>query len=129
MIVEAEESAPTISKLAEDEMALTKAIDGIIQDILQAPQKSRALIDFIANLLSPYRPPYDFSTPAEYKKYICNTELRTLNGDLVKSLEELTIANFLTENGIKYEYERPYEVQTGHTGTRSVSAGLLSPRS
>ncbi len=112
VIVEAEERAPTISKLAGDEMALTKAIDGIIQDILQNPQNSRALVDFIANLLSPYRPPYDFSTPAEYKKYIYNTELRTLNGDLVKSLEELTIANFLTENGIKYEYERPYEVQT-----------------
>lgn len=112
VIVGAEESAPTISKLAEDEMALTKAIDSIIHDILQASQKSRALIDFVANLLSPYRPPYDFSTPAEYKKYIYNTELRTLDGDLVKSLEELTIANFLTENGISYEYERPYEVET-----------------
>ena len=112
VIAGAEERAPTISELAKDEMALTKAIDCIIQDILQDPQKSRALIDFIANLLSPYRPAYDFSTPAEYKEYICNTELRTLNGDLVKSLEELAIANFLTENGIKYEYERPYEVQT-----------------
>ena len=112
VIAGAEERAPTISKLAEDEMALTKAIDGIIQDILQDPQKSRALIDFIANLLTPYRPAYDFSTPAEYKEYIRNAELRTLNGDLVRSLEELAIANFLTENGIKYEYERQYEIQT-----------------
>ena len=112
VIASAEGCAPTISKLAVDEMALTKAIDGIIQDILQDPQKSRALIDFIANLLTPYRPAYDFSTPAEYKEYIRNAELRTLNGDLVKSFEELAIANFLTENGIKHEYERRYEVQT-----------------
>ena len=112
VIAGAEERAPTISKLAEDEMARTRAIDGIIQDVLQDPQKSRSLIDFIANLLTPYRPAYDFSTPAEYKEYISHAELRTLNSDLVKSLEELTIANFLTENGIKYEYERPYEVQT-----------------
>ncbi|MDE0463335.1 MAG: UvrD-helicase domain-containing protein [Caldilineaceae bacterium] len=112
VIASAEGRAPAISKLAEDEMARTKAIDGIIRDILQDPQKSRALIDFIANLLSPYRPPYDFSTPAEYKEYISHVELRTLNGDLVKSLEELAIANFLTENGIKYEYERPYKVPT-----------------
>ena len=112
VIATAEGRAPTISKLAEDEMALTKAIDGIIQEILQDPQNSRALIDFIANLLTPYRPAYDFSTPAEYKEYIRNAELRTLNGDLVKSFEELAIANFLTENGIKHEYERRYEVQT-----------------
>lgn len=112
VIARAEERAPTISKLAEDEMALTMAIDGIIQDVLQNPQKSRALIDFISNLLTPYRPAYDFSTLAEYKEYIRHAELRTLNGDLVRSLEELVIANFLTENSIKYEYERPYEVQT-----------------
>ena len=112
VIAGAEERAPTISKLAEDEMALTKAIDGIIQDILQDPQKSRALIDFITNLLTPYRPAYDFDTPAEYKEYVRNAELRTLKGHLVKSFEELEISNFLTENCIEYEYERQYEVPT-----------------
>ena len=112
VIAGAEEGAPTISKLAENEMALTKAIDGIIQDILQDPQKSRALIDFFASLLTPYRPAYDFSTPAEYKEYVYNADLLTLQGDLVKSFEELAIANFLTENGIEYEYERQYEVPT-----------------
>lgn len=116
VIAGAEGGAPTISKLAEDEMALTKAIDGIIQDILQDPQKSRALIDFVSNLLTPYRPAYDFDTPAEYKEYVRNAERRTLSGDLVKSLEELAIANLLTEKGIEYEYEKPYEVSTATKG-------------
>ncbi|MBW6484896.1 MAG: UvrD-helicase domain-containing protein [Syntrophobacterales bacterium] len=35
--------------------------------------------------------------------------LRTLKGDLVKSREELRIANFLFATGIPYEYERSYE--------------------
>ena len=39
-------------------------------------------------------------------------DLRTLNGELVKSREEVVIANWLFINGITYEYERPYEHDT-----------------
>ena len=35
--------------------------------------------------------------------------LRAIAGEKVKSLEELSIANFLFLNGVEYEYERPYE--------------------
>jgi len=38
---------------------------------------------------------------------------RTLHGEFVKSLEELTIANFLFLNGINYEYEKLYPFDTG----------------
>lgn len=34
--------------------------------------------------------------------------LDTMQGEKVKSVEELNIANYLYLNGIKYEYERPY---------------------
>ena len=37
-----------------------------------------------------------------------NPTLDTLKGERVKSVEELTIANFLYLNGIEYEYEKPY---------------------
>lgn len=37
-----------------------------------------------------------------------NPTLNTLQGERVKSVEELTIANFLYLNGIEYEYEKPY---------------------
>ena len=116
VIARAEDRAPAISNLARDDNKLTKEIDGIIKEILQDDRKSRTLIDFVANHLTPYRPAYDFDTPAEYKKYIRNAERRTLSGDLVKSLEELAIANFLTEKGIEYEYEKPYEVSTATKG-------------
>ena len=36
------------------------------------------------------------------------TSLDTLQGERVKSVEELTIANFLYLNSIAYEYEKPY---------------------
>ncbi|MEQ6475555.1 UvrD-helicase domain-containing protein [Comamonas sp. wu1-DMT] len=36
----------------------------------------------------------------------------TLNNEYVKSRGELLIANWLFYNGVKYEYERPYEIDT-----------------
>ena len=36
------------------------------------------------------------------------SSLDTLQGEKVKSVEELTIANFFYLNGIEYEYEKPY---------------------
>lgn len=112
VIAQTEGLAPTISELARDEMKLTQAVDSIIEVILQDPNQSRALIDFIANLLTPYRPAYDFNTLAEYMEYVRRAELRTLNGELVNSFEELTIANFLAINGIEYKYEEKYEKPT-----------------
>lgn len=39
---------------------------------------------------------------------ISKAKLDTIQGEKVKSTEELTIANFLFLNGINYEYEKPY---------------------
>lgn len=39
---------------------------------------------------------------------VAKKSLDTLQGERVKSLEELTIANFLYLNGIDYDYEKPY---------------------
>lgn len=43
----------------------------------------------------------------EFNK-VAKTSLDTLQGEKVKSVEELTIANFLYLNGIEYEYEKSY---------------------
>jgi DNA helicase-4 len=39
---------------------------------------------------------------------VAKASLDTMQGEKVKSVEELTIANFLYLNGIEYEYEMPY---------------------
>ncbi|RVT74451.1 hypothetical protein EOD40_13145 [Flavobacterium sufflavum] len=45
--------------------------------------------------------------PEELNK-VAKRSLDTIQGEKVKSVEELTIANFLYLNGIEYEYEKPY---------------------
>ncbi len=105
-------AAPTMSKLAEDETQLDRAVDGIISELLMDPRQSDAVTDFILSHRAAYRSQFDFRTPGEYYDYVRRSELRTLSGDLVKSFEELAIANFLTRNGVAFEYEGRYEVPT-----------------
>ena len=106
------EAAPTISRLAEDEAILPLEIDRILVDLLDDPRQSQAVADFITRHRGDYRSQFDFKTPGEYYDHVRRSELRTLSGDLVKSFEELEIANFLTQNGVSFRYERPYPVET-----------------
>jgi len=54
------------------------------------------------------------SLKSELGEYITNVQnslskkKRTLNGEFLRSAEEVQIANFLFLNGLDYEYERPY---------------------
>jgi len=48
----------------------------------------------------------------EYNNYIQENDIRTLQGELVKSYEECEIANCLFRQGIVYEYEANYQVNT-----------------
>lgn len=106
------EAAPTLSKLAEDEAMLPAVIDRILVDLLDDPRQSRVVADFITRHRADYRSHFDFKTPGEYYDHVRRFELRALSGDLVKSFEELEIANFLTQNGVSFHYERPYPVET-----------------
>ncbi len=106
------EGSPALSKLAEDEAKLIAAIDAILVELLSDPRQGRAVTKFIERHRSDYRSQFDFETPGEYYDHVRRSELRTLAGDLVKSFEELEIANFLTLNGVRYDYERPYPVET-----------------
>ena len=48
------EAAPTISKLAEDDLSLRRAVDDIIGELLNDPEQSKAVIDFILDHHAPY---------------------------------------------------------------------------
>ena len=76
------------------------------------PKKAGLIIKMVSGFPTEYREPFDFETPQEYEEYVRDAELRTLNGELVKSFEELTVANFLATNGVRYTYEKPYKFVT-----------------
>ena len=55
---------------------------------------------------------FEFGTEYEYEQYLKENPPITLLGETVKSYGEMEIANFLFQNGITYEYEKPYKIDT-----------------
>lgn len=110
-----------------NETTLSKVIKEFLQkDIYSDQEALKAYIEYVACYMN---------IPEEYGKYgslgnkldtekginfetmkskcgdlniVRKKTLDTFHGEKVKSVEELTIANFLYLNGIKYEYEKPY---------------------
>ena len=112
IIGEAEGRRPALAKTATDNTALLDLLKGIIGELLGHHEHGRALIRWLAYSARPYCSEHEFRSLGEYYGYIRNQEIRSLQGELVRSFEECTIANFLYLNGIRYEYERLYEHDT-----------------
>ena len=76
--------------------------------------------DAYLNLLSSYllynrvvaKSEFDFKSQKEYDEYLKLNPPTTVNNEIVKSYGEMDIANFLMQNGIRYIYEQPYEMDT-----------------
>ncbi|WP_189428335.1 UvrD-helicase domain-containing protein [Flexivirga endophytica] len=71
------------------------------------------------------QPLSDFGVPGrpeDHDKITGIRGYRTLNDEVVKSQEERLIANWLFYHGVRYEYERPYEV-----GTATARHGQYHP--
>ena len=111
-VVASQGAAPTISKLAQDDFAYRKAIDGILARMMRNPKMASHIIRMVGTFSTEYREPFDFDNPREYEQHVHDAELRTLNREQVKSFEELTVANWLAANGVNYTYEKPYEFLT-----------------
>ena len=126
-IIAESDVAPTISRLAGDQFAFTLALDGILELQLHDSTQSRSLAEFIAYRQAPYRSAFEFRSRTEYDEYVRSIELRTLSGDLVKSYEELVIANYLTEHGVEFNYERPYGVRTASRRHRQYQPDFYLP--
>ncbi len=52
---------------------------------------------------------HEFANIEEYKNYVFENKLLTLNSEIVKSFGEIDIANFLFLHNIPYEYEAEYK--------------------
>ena len=127
VVAKCEGKKRTISKLAEDEHQFRNYIYEILIALLLDPLQKKAVKDFISRNGYVYQSPFDFKTPAEYRQYVRNIELRSLSGDPVKSHAELAIANYLTAYGIEVAYEGPYEVDTATAQRRQYRPDFFLP--
>lgn len=124
-------AASTFHKLG---INIIKEVEGIAPKITQIKLQKYARDQLMLNMKDPkylgmlcnyflFNPKYDrsefdFKTSEEYDEYLRTNPPVTLKGDRVKSYGEMDIANYLFSNGIEYEYEKEYEVDT-RTADRS----------
>ncbi|MGC4045051.1 MAG: UvrD-helicase domain-containing protein [Armatimonas sp.] len=103
---------PSICKEAEDEVQKNKTLSEIVARLSTEDAFRGDLIAFVSKLRKPFKAAWEFQTEEDYTKYRLEVELRTFAGVKVRSFEECEIANWLFLNGVKFEYERPYEIET-----------------
>ena len=114
-----EGSKPALADHATDDLAFTNLIKQILKDLVHSlSEVSKAIIQFFAHFLVEPKTEWDFKTKHEFYTHMEAQDLRTLQGEKVKSYEELQIANWLYENGVEYEYEPVYEHKIPETGRR-----------
>lgn len=114
-----ERTKPALADHATDDFAFSNLIKQILKDLIQRlTDVSKAIIQFFAHFLIDPKTEWDFKTKHEFYTHMEAQDLRTLQGEKVKSYEELQIANWLYENGIEYEYEPVYEHKIPETGRR-----------
>mgnify|MGYP000114163693 CR=1 FL=1 len=114
-----EGAKPALADHATDDMAFTNLIKQILKDLVhQLSEVSRAIIEFFAHFLVEPKTEWDFRTKHDFYTHMETQDLRTLQGERVKSYEELQIANWLYENGVEYEYEPVYEHRVAEIGRR-----------
>jgi DNA helicase-4 len=112
IIADVEGSAPSLSELARDNVKLRNAIEGFIQSRASDSTFLDRLNQYFGFHNAPYESIFNFRSMGEYIDYLRSHKIRSLQGEIVKSYEECSIANLLYLNGVKYEYEPYYEVDT-----------------
>lgn len=110
IIRDVEGGAPALAAHASDDAQFRALLrDILINDVAKQPGLGKLLLEWFSEFYWQYKSEWDFKTRDEYYQYVEAHELRTLQGELVKSFEEWEIANWLYLNGIAYEYEPDYE--------------------
>lgn len=121
VITEIERKQPSIFDEKQLRPSITKYFNGFIKNEFYLHEVTEYFTDF----MKPVKSRFDFENQGDYIQYIRDQNFKTyklkeypIRGrttygrEVVKSIEECKIANFLLFNGINYEYEYPYEHNT-----------------
>ena len=127
IIGDAEGRRPALARSAENDRALFDLLKGIVADLLADGALSETVLEWFQDQFAPYRSEHEFATWGAYWNYIRRNDIRSLQGDTVKSYEECEIANFLYLNGVSYEYEAAYEHETATAEKRQYKPDFLLP--
>ena len=113
--------------------------------IASVADKDRSFNKDLSGLFTHFRwamkPIHLFKSKSEYEQYLRafrekrrsganrgNQGVLTINGEYVRSLEEVAIANWLYVNGVEYEYEKEYEHDTADSRYSQYKPDFYYPK-
>ncbi len=127
VITEVENARPSIYDDAAFNYFLTKTFNSLCHD----PAYLSKVVKYFSELIKQTKPLFSFETRGDYFQHLKNVDIKTFKGlsdyknnrvsykmEVVKSIEECLIANFLFFNNINYEYESSYEFKTSDKNYR-----------
>jgi DNA helicase-4 len=126
VIKEVEANSPRV--LFEQEVDLQRFINERFEVLLVDPAYCKKAMDWFAYYLYPVTllPGFD-SMDDYYQSWQTNERYLTILKERVRSQQEAMIANFLFLHGVAYEYERPYEHDTGSATFRQYLPDFYLP--
>ncbi len=113
--------------MAEDDALRAAFVDSQIHSLLQDERYRSRLLNYFLGFAYPYKSQFNFQSLGAYNAYILENTIRTLQGELVKSYEECEIANFLYQQGIAYQYEANYPVNSSGPDYRVYQPDFFLP--
>ena len=128
IIAKIEGKKPSVSMLSMDNLKLWEKVESFIFSNLKDDVFSKLLNEYFLFYFHQYKSMFNFKTKGEYINFLKANEIRSLKGDVVKSFEECDIANFLHVNGVEYDYERDYEVETSSKNYRQYKPDFYLPK-
>lgn len=128
IIAQVEGAQPSVSSVAEDDRKLAKLVEQWFEEKIKEKVYKKGLLKYFEQYMYPAINPFDFETEGEYFEYIMANDIRTLKGEIVKSVGECLIANFLFEQDIEYFYEADYRITTRTLAFRQYAPDFYLPQ-
>ncbi len=139
IICEVESKQPSIF----DESQFKSVISKFFNELIENEDYLRKVTGYFTDFLKPIKQQDEFENQGEYIQYLKDQNFKayktkeihhrgkvTSKMEVVKSIEECKIANFLLFNGIDYEYECPYECETATPAVRQYKPDFtINPKS
>ena len=127
IIGESEGKRPALAPAAGNDRALLELLKEIVADLLADVEFSATVREWFQDRFAPYKSEHEFRNWGQYHDYIRTFDIRSLQGEAVRSFEECEIANFLYLNGVAYEYEPAYEHETATSQKRQYQPDFYLP--
>lgn len=119
-----------VTPFVEQPFLYNQFINQQLTDLANQDVEYKALlVNYFLSLATPAKSELDFDSIEQYQEFLSSCRLITLKGEWVKSVGELRIANFLTLNGVDYEYEANYLHDTRTVARRQYQPDFYLPKS